>query len=192
MGNLGEGQSPGSNPIIQKRPQGPAGLASLPRAEGMGSWLCVDFSHQRAPSVPGPFLLLSPGEERMCASPKPFRLRWVGLASKPTLLLACRGLHPGRQGCPPPGGGRLNTFPFPGIWGQNRQQVKQGFVRQGQGPWRGAFWSRGPPQSASHYKGNRSSSARRNPREGPAGSCGLSLGPAAPDPQDLPAHPCAR
>lgn len=37
----------------------------------------------------------------MRTSPKALRPAWVGLTSKPTLPLACPGLPPGREGCPP-------------------------------------------------------------------------------------------
>ena len=64
----------------------------LPWAGRWAAGLCVDFSHQRAPSLSQvPFWLISPGEGRMHASPKPFRPVWVGRTSKPTLLFACRG-----------------------------------------------------------------------------------------------------
>lgn len=98
MGNPGEGQSRGSNPIIQIRPWGLAEIAEPALGWETGSWAACGFlSPTSSPLCPG-FLVGSfhlEGGERACA----LRPWWVGRASEPPgiLLPVLGSIHGGKD-----------------------------------------------------------------------------------------------
>lgn len=123
VSNPWEGQSYGSNSIVQKWPQGLAALSGPALGWEMGSWaVCGLLSPTSSLSVSGLFLAHFTWRGENACKPQTIQAS-VGrphLQAHSPLRLS--GLHPRREGCPPPGSGQVNMSPGIRIWGQGIQR----------------------------------------------------------------------